>query len=79
MDEGFRLVRRLGNTITPASMVPLSRLPTPVCAALLWGLSRSAAIRKAGAAGPGEPRTLIDMMAAAAPGRTPALLAVRPA
>jgi len=45
---------------------------------LLWPLSRLPALRKAGAAGPGEPRTLIDAMSAAAPGQTPALLAVRP-
>jgi 2-dehydropantoate 2-reductase len=79
MNEGFGLVRRLGNTLTPAPMAMLSRLPTPVVAALLWSLSRVAIIRKAaGAAGPSEPRTLIDAMSAAAPGQTPALLAIRP-
>lgn len=78
IEEGFRLVRRLGNTITPAPMVVVSRLPTPMLATLLWTLSRVPAMRKAGAAGPGEPRTLIDAMSAAAPGETPALLAIRP-
>lgn len=77
-DEGFRLVRRLGHDITPAPMRPLARLPVPLTAGLLWTLSRLPAIRRSGAAGPGEPRTLIDAMSAAAPGQTPALLAVRP-
>jgi 2-dehydropantoate 2-reductase len=77
-DEGFELVRRLGNTITPAAMVAASRIPAPLTAALLWTMSRLPAIRKTGAAGPGEPRVLIDMMAAAAPCQTPTLLAVRP-
>ncbi|XYH98003.1 ketopantoate reductase family protein [Sorangium sp. So ce1128] len=78
MDEGFRLVRQLGNTITPAPMATLSRLPAPAMAAFLWTLSRIEAVRRTGAAGPGEPRALIDAMAAAAPGQTPALLAIRP-
>lgn len=78
MDEGLRLVRKLGNKITPEPIVVLSRLPMPMVAALLWTVSRQSAIRKVGAAGPGEPRTLIDAMAAAAPGQTPALLAIRP-
>lgn len=77
-EEGFRLVRKLGNTITPEPIVVVSRLPTPMVAALLWTLSRHPAIRKAGAAGPGEPRALIDAMAAAASGQTPTLLAIRP-
>lgn len=78
MDEGFRLVRRLGNTITPAPVATVSRLPIPVVASMLWTASRLDALRKAGAGGYGEPRTLIDAMAATAPGETPALLAVRP-
>lgn len=78
MDEGLRVVRKLGNKITPEPIVVLSRLPTPMVAALLWTASRQSVIRKAGAAGPGEPRTLIDAMAAAAPGQTPTLLAIRP-
>jgi hypothetical protein len=45
---------------------------------LLWTASRLDAIRKAGAAGYGEPRALIDAMSAAGAGETPALLAVRP-
>lgn len=78
MEEGLHLVRKLGNTLTPELMEKLSRLPVRVVATLLWTLSRVPAIRKAGAAGYGEPRTLIDAMSAAAPGQTPALLAVRP-
>ena len=76
--EGFALVQRLGNTITPAAMALLRWLPTPLVATLLWTLTRFPAIRKSGVAGPNEPRALIDMMSAAAPGQTPALLAIRP-
>ncbi|MGK3994173.1 ketopantoate reductase family protein [Sorangium sp. So ce1024] len=78
MEEGLRLVRQLGNTITPEPVAVLSRLPARVLAAFLWTSSRLEAMRKAGAAGFGEPRSLIDAMAAAAPGQTPALLAIRP-
>ncbi|WP_437678302.1 ketopantoate reductase family protein [Sorangium sp. So ce131] len=78
MEEGLGLVRRLGNSITPEPMVILSRLPTPAVATLLWTLSRLPNFRKLGAAGPVEPRALIDAMDAAAPGQTPALLAIRP-
>ncbi|WP_437785744.1 ketopantoate reductase family protein [Sorangium sp. So ce1097] len=78
MEEGLRLVRQLGNTITPEPVAVMSRLPAPVLATFLWTSSRLEAMRKAGAAGPGEPRSLIDAMAAAAPGQTPALLAIRP-
>ncbi|WP_437306692.1 ketopantoate reductase family protein [Sorangium sp. So ce388] len=78
MEEGLRVVRQLGNAITPEPVAKLSRLPTPALAAFLWTLSRIDAVRKTGAAGPGEPRALIDAIAAAAPGQTPALLAIRP-
>lgn len=78
MEEGLGLVRQLGNTITPEPVAVLSRLPARVLAAFLWTSSRLEAMRKAGAAGFGEPRSLIDAMAAAAPGQTPALLAIRP-
>jgi 2-dehydropantoate 2-reductase len=78
MDEGFRMVVRLGNTLTPDSMVTLSRLPVPALAALLWTATRVPSIRRSGAAGSAEPRALIDAMSAAAPGQIPTLLAVRP-
>lgn len=78
MREGFQLVTELGNTITPPPMGTISRLPEKAMAALLWAMSRVPAMRKAGAAGPGEPRALIDAMSAAAPGPMPALLAIRP-
>lgn len=78
-DEGLRLVRKLGNAITPEPMVLLSRMPVVMLASLLWTLSRVPAIRKAGAAGLSEPRTLIDQMLAAALEPMPALQAIRPA
>jgi 2-dehydropantoate 2-reductase len=70
MAEGFARVRRLGNVITPA--------PKTAITGLLWTLSRVPAIRTSRATGFGEPRALIDAMVAAAPGPTPAQLAVRP-
>ena len=78
-DEAFRLVRGLGNVITPASVAMLARLPVPVLAALLWVLTRLPVFTSTIAAVPAdEPRVLIDEMTAAAPGQTPELLAVRP-
>ncbi len=78
MSSGFRVVRQLGNTITPSAMVTLSRLPAPLVAFLLWTLSRLKMMRELGKLGPGEARMLIDAMTAAAPGQTAALLAIRP-
>ncbi len=78
MAEGFRLVRQLGNVVTPAAMVAISRMPRAMVATLLWTASRVPSLRQAGAAGPGEPRTLIDMMTAASAGSAPALAEIRP-
>ena len=78
MAEGFRLVRQLGNVVTPAAMVAISRTPRAMVATLLWTASRVPSLRQAGAAGPGEPRTLIDMMTAASAGSAPALAEIRP-
>jgi 2-dehydropantoate 2-reductase len=78
MAEGYRLVRDLGNALTPANIVTLSRLPTFVVTFVIWVLSRSQMMRDMGAAGPGEARTLIDPMIAAAPDKTRALAAIRP-
>lgn len=78
MQEGFALVRRLGELVTPSAMTVVERLPAAALTALLWTMSRIPAIRKSGAAGPGEPRSLIDAMRTAAHGELPALLAIRP-
>jgi 2-dehydropantoate 2-reductase len=79
MDEGLRLVRHLGNSITPAPMAVVERMPVRALAAMLWMLTRLRAFtRTLGVAPDDEPRMLIDEMSAAAPGRTPALQAVRP-
>lgn len=78
MDEGFRVVVGLGNTLTPEPMAKMSRLPVPALAALLWTATRVPSIRKSGVAGYAEPRALIDAMSAAAPGQVPTLLAVKP-
>lgn len=79
MKEGLQLVRHLGNSVTPAPIAVISRSPIPVLAALFWTLTRLDAFTRTIAAAPAdEPRTLIDEMTSAWPGRTPALLAVRP-
>jgi 2-dehydropantoate 2-reductase len=79
MDEGLRLVRHLGNSITPAPMAVVERMPVRALAALVWGLTRLGVFARTLAVAPAdEPRMLIDEMSAAAPGRTPALQAVRP-
>ncbi len=71
-------MRDLGHTLTPSPVRALSRLHRPVVRALLWAASRTKVLRDLGELGPAEPRMLIDMMAAAAPGKTRALLAIRP-
>lgn len=78
MRSAFHVVRELGNPIVPALVHHLSRLPRPITTALLWAMSRTQMQRDLGALGPAEPRMLIDMMTAAAPGKTAALLAIRP-
>ncbi len=78
VDEGLGLVRKLGNAITPAPMRVIECLPKVSVAALLWGATRSSALRKNGAAGFTEPRALIDAMQATAPGQVPTLLSLRP-
>lgn len=78
MVDGFRVVRELGHEVKPALVGAVSRLPRLVVRALLWLMSRTQMQRDLGALGAAEPRMLIDMMTAAAPGRTAALLAIRP-
>ena len=79
MKEGFALVRHLGNSITPAPIAIVSHSPAPMLAVLLWTLTRLDAFTRTIAVAPAdEPRTLIDEMTSTRPGRTPALLAVRP-
>lgn len=79
MKEGFALVRHLGNSVTPAPIAIVSHSPAPVLAVLLWTLTRLDAFTRMIALAPAdEPRTLIDEMTSTCPGRTPALLAVRP-
>ena len=79
MKEGFALVRHLGNSITPAPIAIVSHSPVAVLAVLLWTLTRLDAFTRMIAIAPAdEPRMLIDEMTFACPGRTPALLAVRP-
>jgi 2-dehydropantoate 2-reductase len=78
MHEGYRLVRALGHELTPSNVVALSRIPTFVVTFVIWTLSRTQMMRDLSAAGPGEARTLIDMMIATAPEKTRALAAIRP-
>jgi 2-dehydropantoate 2-reductase len=77
--EGLAVVRHVGNSVTPALFAFISRAPVPVLATLLWSLTRVDAFTRSIALAPAdEPRTLIDEMTSAWPGRTPALRAVRP-
>lgn len=76
---GFRLVAALGNSLRPATLRTLAGLPTGLVTGLLWALSRTKLLRDLGRLGATEPRMLIDMMTAAAPGQTAELEAIRPA
>lgn len=76
--EGFDVVRSLGHATKPRSLGLLLRLPSFARTGLMWLLSRARAVRDLGEFGPMETRALIDEMAAAAPGRTPVLLSLRP-
>ena len=78
MKAGFRVVRELGNVVTPSSLGTLSRLPVALITGILWAMSRTRMLRDLGMLGAAEPRMLIDMMTAAAPGKTGELLAIRP-
>jgi 2-dehydropantoate 2-reductase len=78
MDVGFRIVRDFGHSLAPSFVRTLSRLPRALLQGLLWAMSRTKMLRELGELGPAEARMLIDMMTAAAPGKTAALLAVRP-
>ena len=76
--EGFALLRSLGNPVTPSGLAVLDTLPTPAISLLLWSLSRNATLTALGVQGPGEARSLIDAMVAAAPSRSTRLQALRP-
>jgi len=78
MLEGFALVRALGHSLKPGFVPLLAALPAFVLTAMTWCFSRTASVRDLGEFGPAESRALIDAMAAAAPGKTPKLLAIRP-
>ena len=76
--EGFALVQRLGDSITPSSLVILNRAPKLMVTAMFWALSRLKLIRDLGAQGSSEPRALIDKMIAAEPDQSSALRSIRP-
>ncbi len=76
--EGCALVRSLGHTLKPRAVSVVAALPGFMITAMIWAFSRSKANRDLGELGPAEARVLIDSMAAAASGPTPALSAIRP-
>ena len=78
MTQAFEIVRALGHRITLSMLGAASRLPRAVVTATLWAMSRTKMLRDLGVLGPAESRMLIEMMTAAAPGKTGALLAIRP-
>jgi 2-dehydropantoate 2-reductase len=78
MEVAFRIVHELGHTLAPSSVHALSRLPRSLVKALFWATSRTRMLRDLGAFGSAEARMLIDLMTTAAPGKTAALLAIRP-
>ena len=77
MSEGFDLVRRLGNQVTPKSVELLSGLPLFLIALILWAMSRIKAFRDLGPSIPNECRALIDEMNAVSGGRLQSLLSIR--
>jgi 2-dehydropantoate 2-reductase len=67
LHAGFDLIRRLGYSIYPKAKKRLDRRPTPLLAAMLWGMSRIRAFREVLATGKAECEILVDDMVAAAP------------
>ena len=76
--EALGLVRRLGHSFKPRMVGMMARTPRFMLTGLIFLFARTAANKGMGEFGPGETRALIDAMAAAAPGQTPRLLAIRP-
>lgn len=77
-DIGFALVKSLGHPFRPKMIAMLSRMPSLMRAAFLWGFSRTELVRQTGAFGPEESRWLLDDMAAASPARAAELRVFRP-
>ncbi len=75
---GIQIVRDLGHPVKPAMISIASRFPKVIITFLLWAMSRTQTQQDLGVLGPAEARMLIDMITAAAPGKTGALLAIRP-
>lgn len=78
MRDGFAIVRSLGHRLAPSWLRALGAMPRALLTLLLWMMSRTTMLRDLGRLGTTEPRMLIDMMTAAAPEKTGALLAIRP-
>jgi 2-dehydropantoate 2-reductase len=78
LSEGFALVRSLGHRVTPSNLAVFGKLPAPLTTLGLWLLSRHPMMTSLGGKGPGEARTLIDAMVAAAPERSARLQSLRP-
>jgi 2-dehydropantoate 2-reductase len=76
--EALGLVRSLGQVLKPGFVAWLARMPTVALTLLIYLFTRTATNKAMGEFGPNETRALIDSMAAAAPGKTPRLLSIRP-
>ncbi|MFO0711135.1 MAG: 2-dehydropantoate 2-reductase N-terminal domain-containing protein [Sandaracinus sp.] len=74
---GLTFVRRLGEPPTPRFVALLPRLPPSLVATILFLASRTALVRRVGAAGPSEPRALVDALATLGPDDATELTALR--
>lgn len=66
MQEGFKLIQRLGYRLYPQEKSALNASPVGVVASMLWTMSRIPSFRELLATGAGECRALVDVLVTAA-------------
>ncbi len=77
MQEGFKLIQRLGYRLYPPEKALLNASPAWVVAGLLWGISRIPSFRELLATGAGECRALVDVLMASANRAAPPVAATK--
>ena len=77
MQEGFKLIQRLGYRLYPQEKSAFNASPVGVVASMLWTMSRIAPFRELLATGAGECRALVDVLVAAASRVDPPIAAAR--